>query len=280
VLKQDGTLALGGREGTGLAICCDVLQYVDGLCLERREEGAMAKRFRVRTDPRARRRRLGQGVAALGAAGALTAAPSAEAVPVYFDPVDQTINPPSGEDPSPHLNLNLSALLNPSAVPDAVINYGFQDPSDPAKPPTLFLQFQSLNNSAEAIQDPVPHLAPIGPGQSYVRSFNLGFNNLPEPGIDLGFSTPAAGDMPWVGAGNVFLGMMVDIPGGSPHFGWVQLSVGTDLSVTLYDYAMESDPDTAIRAGQIEPVPESGTLGLLALGAAGLAAWRRARGRA
>ncbi len=72
--------------------------------------------------------------------------------------------------------------------------------------------------------------------------------------------------------------MMVDVPGSSPHFGWVRLSVDDQLGVVLHDFAIESEPDTAIAAGA-GTIPEPGSLGLLALGAVGLAALRKRRSR-
>jgi hypothetical protein len=55
-----------------------------------------------------------------------------------------------------------------------------------------------------------------------------------------------------------------------------------DHDFWLVDYAY-ADPGEPIRAGQTssnEMVPEEGSLGWLALGAAGLLAWRKSRSRA
>ena len=48
---------------------------------------------------------------------------------------------------------------------------------------------------------------------------------------------------------------------------------------TVVDYAW-GDVGTAITAGQTTAVPEPASLGLLAVGAAGLLIWRRSRGKA
>jgi MYXO-CTERM domain-containing protein len=56
----------------------------------------------------------------------------------------------------------------------------------------------------------------------------------------------------------------------------------SDHDFLLVDYAY-ADPGEPIRAGQTasnEMVPEEGSLGWLALGAAGLLAWRKRRSRA
>jgi hypothetical protein len=74
-----------------------------------------------------------------------------------------------------------------------------------------------------------------------------------------------------------FAGVVFDIPGGSPHFGYLDFELTADRStLTLYGGAYESQANTPITT----PVPEPGPLVLLASGAAGLAAWRRRRGNA
>jgi hypothetical protein len=71
-----------------------------------------------------------------------------------------------------------------------------------------------------------------------------------------------------------YAGVVFDIPGGSPHFGYLDIAIAADRSsLTLYGGAYELEPNTPIRV----PVPEAGSLVLLASGAAGLAAWRRRR---
>jgi hypothetical protein len=70
-----------------------------------------------------------------------------------------------------------------------------------------------------------------------------------------------------------FVGVQFDIPGGSPHFAY--LDIGVDQpgnKLTLYGGAYESESGVGIEAGAI---PEPSGLGLLAMGAAGLATWRR-----
>jgi hypothetical protein len=70
------------------------------------------------------------------------------------------------------------------------------------------------------------------------------------------------------------------------QYGWVRIRMATqhpiDHNFWLVDYAY-ADPGEPIRAGQMssdEMVPEEGSLGWLALGAAGLLAWRKSRSRA
>jgi len=219
----------------------------------------MGRRYQVRM----KRRALGGGAKTVALAGAALsgalAAEQADAVPIYNNPDDVRISP--GQD---SIQINLSNLLNPNLnKPDAVINYNFDTTNN-----AWNLTFNSLNNMAAALPNPVNLNREIGPDNAndFSRNFDLGV--AVQPG-------PPTGE--WVGATNAFLGMMVDVPNSSPHFGWVRLSVDDDLGITLHDFAVESDSEKAILAGA--GIPEPGSLGLLALGAAGLLAWRKRRAR-
>lgn len=66
-----------------------------------------------------------------------------------------------------------------------------------------------------------------------------------------------------------WLGLYFEIPGGSPHFGFLDLE-GTPDSLYVHGGGFESQANTPIRTAS-----EPGSLALLALGAGGLAAWRR-----
>lgn len=64
---------------------------------------------------------------------------------------------------------------------------------------------------------------------------------------------------------------------GDLHYGWLRLKLRNDAGgipdkVTVVEWAYESEADTPIH---IQPVPEPSSLGLLAMGAAGVAAFRR-----
>jgi hypothetical protein len=112
----------------------------------------------------------------------------------------------------------------------------------------------------------------------YVRSFDAG---------DLiGPDNPNAQETGSVGV--VSLGTFVDpnkygglkFTGGDGmiHYGWVRFQTNTssssttDRTVTVFDFAYETAPDTSIEAGA---VPEPASLGLLAIGAGALAFRRR-----
>lgn len=219
----------------------------------------MKRRFQVKLRKKVRARSGDKRLLALGAAmsSALVASDTSEAVPIYVDPKDQSISP--GDGP---INLNLSNLINPTFnEADAALQYN-RDPTGN----NLNLEFNSLGNMAAAIENPLNLNAEIGEKNEFTTNFNL-LNGAP-------LDTVAA--QPWLGATNAFLGMQVDVPGGSLHYGWVRLSVDAN-NVVVHDMAIESDAGAPIRAGAGAAIPEPGSLGLLALGAAGLVAWRRRR---
>lgn len=94
----------------------------------------------------------------------------------------------------------------------------------------------------------------------------------------------------WANVANRYLGLAFRI-NGEFHFGWARLSVRDEhlkITALLTGYAYETVPKKPIRAGQTQGEPDGGSvrrenlpdwpppsLGVLALGAPGLEAWRR-----
>jgi len=78
----------------------------------------------------------------------------------------------------------------------------------------------------------------------------------------------------WLKGGTGFIGFRFN-GGSGMEFGWARITMDGTISntFTLVDYAW-GDAGTQIATGQI---PEPGSLALLAIGAAGLLAWRRKR---
>jgi hypothetical protein len=88
-------------------------------------------------------------------------------------------------------------------------------------------------------------------------------------------SGPGYPNSQWASITTGFMGFKFNI-GNGVQYGWARISMdGPNVNTfTLIDYAY-ADPGETLVAGQ---VPEPGSLGLLALGAAGLLAWRKQRG--
>ncbi len=108
----------------------------------------------------------------------------------------------------------------------------------------------------------------IGPGTGY-QSPGAGFPDL----------APTFGN--WTAGGRGFLGLTLRDPSGASaadiFYGFADITVNDDYSVTLNAFAYENQRGTAITTGFAAPVPEPGSAPLLALGSAAvlLAAFRR-----
>lgn len=85
--------------------------------------------------------------------------------------------------------------------------------------------------------------------------------------------TPTVSESPWALGDTGYLGLQVSISGVT-HYGWAQIAMGLDSSVTILDFAYNDAENGSILAGQI---PEPHGALLLALGASGVAAMRRRR---
>lgn len=82
-----------------------------------------------------------------------------------------------------------------------------------------------------------------------------------------------------------FVGLRFVI-GPNSYYGWANITVNEDLTTTLHSFAYEACADQSIEAGasqggavcgDVSDVPEPHSAALLALGAAGIAAYRRKR---
>jgi hypothetical protein len=89
----------------------------------------------------------------------------------------------------------------------------------------------------------------------------------------------------WAGRGTDFVGFRFN-NGSGLQYGWARVRMdgaASRFSFTVLDYAW-ADPGEPIKAGQTSSsgmvIPEEGSLGGLALGAIGIALWRKRRKRA
>jgi hypothetical protein len=127
----------------------------------------------------------------------------------------------------------------------------------------------------------------IGPGSKFGAYQTMYLNDFNAPvsgpffGLNCGY---------WSKAQGRFLGFEFTAQG-QKHYGWARLNFATDRT-TLTGYAYETEPGKAIRAGDTGPIADARvpemrsvppavatlrlpTLGLLALGSAGLDIWRK-----
>lgn len=94
-----------------------------------------------------------------------------------------------------------------------------------------------------------------------------------------GNGTPVGG-LPWNGPGQGYIGLRFLI-GADTHYGWAEVTVNQGLTATLNRFGYEDVAGASVETGDIGggEVPEPGSMSLMILGAAGLAAYRRLRKR-
>jgi hypothetical protein len=115
--------------------------------------------------------------------------------------------------------------------------------------------------------------------QLLVKKFNandvIGPGPTPTKGstVIVGASSAGGGDISNFGGGPAYIGLY---EGG--HYGWAEVNIVGGFQGTLLGFAYDTTAGESIKAGQTSSVsstPEPSSLALLALGSAGIAAWRR-----
>ena len=228
--------------------------------------------------------------AAVAGAGLLAAAPSAEAGVIYSNPTPFTNNYPGAGSFNIDLNgggddfwfgtwnigsyrsfygsgLNGAQLLHPAQQikADAQFVGGSNriGPNKPDSPPVMAGTWVSSDRLAGA----AGHSTSTYNGSTWIYGWH-------PDGVSGQFANQGEG----------YLGVRIPTEGqaGSYNYGWIRFNITASdqtsdlpIVVTVRGWAYEELADTAIHAGDEGGVPEPGSLGLLAGGILGLAAWRR-----
>ena len=229
----------------------------------------MKNRFLL-TNARISKSRWG-AYAAAGAATALAGAATVEGAVHYSGPVNFAFNADTGSLTSHRFPLEPGASLS-FAFGRANVNSG-----------AAFFDIEGNDGSFRGISS---H------GFRYVSNLDrqqpLSSGNFVAGGQAVaGFMAIRQGapNSQWLPRGIGFVGFRFDVGNGT-QYGWarVAMNAAPDNTFTLLDYAW-ADPGQRLRAGQKKSrqlatsgsLPRQGSLGLLAVGAAGLVAWRKRR---
>jgi hypothetical protein len=187
--------------------------------------------------------------------------------------------------------------LNNDGVPDfgfynGVFSGGRRPARKPAQPPLGFYAHDiyetplQSGNEVGAITsfNKAVCVAELGQGKTIDGNKNFQGGSLDLFAVAGDYTSPGSVDCPWHGKGNNggFVAVKF-VAGTNTYYGWVRIRLGTVPTITGFAY--ESAPGASIKTGVEKgpeaaalpalPGPQPVSLGLLAFGSTGLAAWRR-----
>jgi hypothetical protein len=204
----------------------------------------------------------GYGVAVAAVLGST----SAQADVVFIDVNPDATGSTNASTPSVLLSFSLTGVVATDgshvAGEQFFANHSYSHIGSPTGPVSSKLQFHG-NGTTLFNSHPLAYGTLIGPGEvgdtTNTTATLTGFFEAPK-----GY---------WSNGQQAFIGLKFD-NSGTPNYGWADITVNSPASITLHGFAYDNT-GSLLAAGDVNPVPEPSQIALFAIGATGIAAYRR-----